>query len=543
MQKLIQCFTILFFLAVLLNETAFSANEQFRSIASGNWNANSTWEMSTNGGSTWNVATSTPRDTSGAITVRNPNTVTVSANISADQLTINTGGILSISPGITFTLLDGSGTDFTLQTGASVTGNGTFQTHGVSVTMNIRGGSNFGAFLKVNSGMTTVADQTSPYEAILFGNVKVDSGATLNSLNTGSYKLYIYGNLINNGTITGSGSANTIKFYGASFANNGSITSPTISFDSTTTVSGTGSYTGGAIIVSGNGNVSLLNDVTFSLTDGFTINAGGIFNANLSTLTFASGTFTIFSGGTVASSGLIRTQNSVTLNLRTGSQFNANLNVASGTTIAAELSSPYKARLYGNVTIDAGATLSTNNTSSYTLFVYNNIINNGTITGAGGNNTLEFFGTTLTNNGSITSPVFSFDSTSAISGAGTFTGAVILVSGNGNVSLLNSVTFALSSKMSISNGGIFSANTHDFTFSSGMFEVLNGGLVASTGLIRTQNSVTLNLRTGSQFNANLNVASGTTIAAELSSPFNARLYGNVTIDAGATLSTNNTSSY
>ncbi|MBK6505123.1 MAG: hypothetical protein IPG02_05530 [Ignavibacteria bacterium] len=45
--------------------------------------------MSTNGGGVWFAATSTPHDTSGAIAIRVPNNVTVSANVTANQLTID----------------------------------------------------------------------------------------------------------------------------------------------------------------------------------------------------------------------------------------------------------------------------------------------------------------------------------------------------------------------------------------------------------------------------------------------------------------------
>ncbi|MEO6695728.1 MAG: hypothetical protein ABIY50_04830 [Ignavibacteria bacterium] len=543
MQKIFQFCTAIVLIIILSNNSAYSANELFRSQSTGNWNANSTWQMSTNGGTTWFAATSTPSDTSGSIAIQNFTTVTVTANVSADQLTINTGGTLSINAAIVFTLLNGTGTDFTIQSGATVSGAGIFQTQGTATTMNLTGGSNFSVALKVNSGTTTVSDLSSPYNGKLFGSVTVDAGTTLSSNITSSYTLFIYGNLTNNGTITGTGGGNTIRFFGSSLVNNGAIISPVFSFDSTTSVSGSGTYTGAGILIGGNGNVSLLNDVTFSISSKFSINTGGIFNANLRTLTFTSGTFEILSGGLVASSGLIRTQGTVFINPRTGSNFNANLNINTGTTTVAELSSPYAGRLNGGVTVDAGATLSSNITSSYTLFIYNTLTNNGTITGTGGGNTIKFFGSTLVNNGSISSPVFRFDSTTSVSGTGTYTGGDIIVGAQGNVSLTSDVTFSISSIFSIRTGGIFNANLRTLTFTSGTFEILSGGTVASSGLIRTQGSVFINPRSGSNFNANLTINTGTTTVAELSSPYTGRLNGNVTVDAGATLNTHNTSSY
>ncbi|MBK9404592.1 MAG: hypothetical protein IPN57_08680 [Ignavibacteria bacterium] len=536
MKKTLNLFTLSCLIYFTLSGTAFSANEYFRSKVSGNWNLTSTWEMSTNSGSNWIAATLTPNETSGLITVRYPNTVTVTANVNADQLNIDSGSI-SINAGVILTLLDGSGTDFTILKGGSVTGAGTFRTQGAATAMNLRAGSVFSAVLNVNSGTTAVSDLTSPFIARLNGNLTVDAGATLSS--TGGYTLLIYGNLTNNGTMSGSGS--TVKHYGTALSNTGTIATPNFNFDSTTAVSGSGTWTGGNIFVGSNGNVTLMNNVTFSPVSLFSVKTGGVFSANTFNATFTSGTIEILTGGTVANSGTVKTQGTISLNPRTGSNFNANLNVVSGTTIAAELTSPYNARLNGNVTVDPGATLSSNNTGSYTLFIYGNITNNGSMSGSG--STVKHYGTALSNTGSVTTPNFNFDSTTAVSGSGTWTGGNIFVGSNGNVTLMNNVTFSPVTLFSVKTGGVFSANTFNATFTSGTIEILTGGTVANSGTVKTQGTISLNPRTGSNFNANLNVVSGTTVAAELTSPYNARLNGNVTVNAGAVLSSNNTGSY
>jgi hypothetical protein len=59
-------------------------NPLYRSAASGNWNANATWEVSTDNGTNWIAATSTPTSSSGTITIRSPHTVTVTADVDAD---------------------------------------------------------------------------------------------------------------------------------------------------------------------------------------------------------------------------------------------------------------------------------------------------------------------------------------------------------------------------------------------------------------------------------------------------------------------------
>jgi hypothetical protein len=103
---------------------------KFRSATSGNWNANSTWEMSTDG-ITWVPATQTPTSASDTIEIRSGHTVTVTADVDADQLTVDSGGTLSVNNGVTFTVADGAGTDLTdngtVATAGQITNNGQAQ--------------------------------------------------------------------------------------------------------------------------------------------------------------------------------------------------------------------------------------------------------------------------------------------------------------------------------------------------------------------------------------------------------------------------------
>ncbi|HMS35395.1 MAG TPA: hypothetical protein PKC91_15040 [Ignavibacteria bacterium] len=532
MKKLQLQFVLLIFLTFIFCGTAFSANEQFRSIAAGDWNATTTWEMSTNGGGTWFAATSTPRDTSGAITVRSPNTVTVTVNVSVDQLTVNTGGILSINAGITLTLLNGSGDDFTVFTGGIVTGTGTFQTQGAGTEMNLRNGSNFNVALKINSGTTTVNDQSSPFIGKVFGPVTVDVGATLTAGN-GGYTLEVHNVVTNNGTIAGTGGA-SFALSGSSLVNNSSITAQNFRMDTTSNISGAGSFTNTTVTINTSGNISLLSNVTFSPSTSFTINTGGILNLNTRTFTFTSGSFVVMNGGTVLNSGLFQTQGTTSMNLRNGSSFNAPLKVNSGTTTANEISSPFTGRLFGSVTVDNGATL-TVGSGGYFLEVYGVVVNNGIIAAAG-SATFVLRGPSLVNTGSFTAQNFRMDSTSNISGTGTFTGSTITISGAGNITLSSNVTFSPTSAFNINTGGTLNPNSNMFTITSGTFAVQSGGTVTNSGTVRTQGTILLNLRGGSNFNAPLKVNTGTTTANDQSSPFIGRLYGTLTVDAGAVLS-------
>ena len=80
---------------------------RYRSVAIGNWNATSTWESSTNG-TTWSAATATPTSDNDTITIRNGHNVSVTASVSADELTVNLGGTLTINSGQTLTIANGA---------------------------------------------------------------------------------------------------------------------------------------------------------------------------------------------------------------------------------------------------------------------------------------------------------------------------------------------------------------------------------------------------------------------------------------------------
>ncbi|MBK8550209.1 MAG: hypothetical protein IPL53_03790 [Ignavibacteria bacterium] len=530
MKKFHVQFILSCFLTLIVCGTAFSANERFRSIASGNWNATATWEMSTNNGSTWIAATSTPRDTSGLINVRFPNTVTVTVNVSADQITIDSGSI-SINTAVVFTLLNGTGDDLTVLRGGTVTGAGTFQTQGVNLQMNLRPGSNFNAALKVNTGTTIANNQSSPFDGKLFGPVTVDAGATL-SVGTGTYGLYVYNTVTNNGTITGTSEA-TFALRGSSLVNSGIINVDNFTMDTTSAISGAGSFVIENATITAFGNVSLLSNVTFSPTVSFVINNGGILNPNTRTFTFASGQFEINNGGTVSNSGLFQTQGSVYIDLKPTSQFNAPLKVNTGTTTANNESSPFDGRLYGPLTVDAGATLSVGN-GTYGLFVYNTVTNNGTIAGTS-EVTFALRGPSLVNNGTMSVDNFTMDTTSAISGAGSFVIENATITAFGNVSLLSNITFSPTQSLVINTGGVLNPNTRTFTFASGQFEINNGATVSNSGLVQTQGSVYIDTKATSNFNAPLKVNTGTTTANSESTPFVGRLYGAVTVDLGAVL--------
>lgn len=81
---------------------AIDTNGDIRSIASGNWNNLAIWQKYS--GSSWIAATSIPSNVDNIITIQNGHTVTITAALTVDQLTVNAGAVLVLNSGITLTL-------------------------------------------------------------------------------------------------------------------------------------------------------------------------------------------------------------------------------------------------------------------------------------------------------------------------------------------------------------------------------------------------------------------------------------------------------
>src|SRR5262245_21526216 len=64
----------------------------YRTKATGNWNSTSTWEKYD--GSSWVSAAATPASGDGVIEILSGHTVTITADVTADQIIVNSGGTL-----------------------------------------------------------------------------------------------------------------------------------------------------------------------------------------------------------------------------------------------------------------------------------------------------------------------------------------------------------------------------------------------------------------------------------------------------------------
>jgi hypothetical protein len=105
-----------------------STTGKYRSRQSGNWSDFNTWQTDTGGGFVNAVSGQTPTSAADTIQIQSPHTVTVTASVDADQLTVDSGGTLSVNNGVTFTIADGTGTDLTdngiVATAGNITNNG-----------------------------------------------------------------------------------------------------------------------------------------------------------------------------------------------------------------------------------------------------------------------------------------------------------------------------------------------------------------------------------------------------------------------------------
>ena len=527
MKKSLHYFIGSFLISFLFLGNAHSANEYYRSVASGNWNATGTWQMSTNSGGTWIAATGTPTDTSGVITIQSPNTVTVTVSVSADQLNVNNGATLSINAAVVLTVKDGSGTDLSLASGGIISGAGTLQTQGADLYMDIRG-NGFNTAFKLNSGKTSVNDATVA-SAKFNGTMTIDAGTTF-AVVAGGYTVTAYNNVVNNGKITSSGGYFIMR--GATLTNNDSIRGSNLYFDSTTSLAGTGAYTPNNIVIRSTGNVSLANNLTFSPTPNFSVASGGVFNPNTRTFTINTGTFTAVSGSNFLNSGIFQTQGIVSVIVKIGSNFNVPFKVNSGTTTSYDDGGPFIADFKGSMTVDAGAIMTTPG-GGYSNRAYGNATINGTVSGTN----FIVRGPSLTNNGTINSTNLQFDSVTLVASTGTFSSNTITIGGTGNVTLNSNVTFSPVSNFTINNGGIFFPGSKTFTFNSGSFIINTGGAVSgvgpNAGTLQTQNNVTFVFRNGSTFNSAVKVNTGTLNAGNDQPPYIGIFYGAITVDAGA----------
>lgn len=238
----------------------------FRSRNTGAWNITSTWESFD--GTSWINSTTTPTSASGFITIRLSHVVTNTGLLTADQVIIDSGGVLVLNSALNIN--DGAGIDFTV--------NGTLDCGNNTLTGN-------GSFLLDNFA-----------DIIIYSSDGIASAGSIGDIRTSTRNFRPYANYTYKGTttqVTGTG------FPGS--ANNLTIdNSSGVALSSSATINGSLAMTSGALSVGA-------NTLTFQGSDNPVVRTSGnlttsrnsnlVFGSQLNTsgadFTIPSGLFTI----------------------------------------------------------------------------------------------------------------------------------------------------------------------------------------------------------------------------------------------------------
>jgi hypothetical protein len=275
-------------LCCLSNSSVAQVAGDFRSVASGNWSATTTWESYN--GAAWVAATKYPGQISGhkTVTIQSPYVVTwnlPSTPFQFQNLTVNLGATLQDSGGSFF---------YQLSPTSQISISGTMtMTNTSDVTSFITGGNldimptgSFSAHKILilnssNSGVATITDGLGTSSGFNWYNL---SGGTLN-----------FGGSSIAASLYASFSANTVNYYSAT--TNQAIAVPVDGRYNNLTLSGAGAKTKtltAATVVSG--TVAIQNNSIFSL-GGFDLSVGGDWNnSSPATLTGTTNTTVSFEG-------------------------------------------------------------------------------------------------------------------------------------------------------------------------------------------------------------------------------------------------------
>ncbi len=540
----------------------------YRSAGSGDWSATSTWEVSTDNGASWAGAGSAPTNSNcEGISILSGHTVTVTASVTVDQVTVEAGGQVTINSGISWTIDSGTGVDLTVNGTVLNKGSSLFTVSGPTWVIN-----DGGAYIhNTTSGITTPLDGVTLSSASNFiyrgsssvtpavsvsgrtygnlsfesssgswsksvsgsnpltinGDFVIGSGVTYNTSQTGT--MTYAGNFTMNGTLTNSTGTQVYTFTGTgkSIGGSGSITLETwnISSGASITLSqnvaidagflGTvsGTLNCGAYVVSGSGDFTLASGGTLGIgsADGITSSAASGNIQVTGTRTYSTSANYIYNGSSAQSTGdgLPTTINDLTVSNTSGV-----VTTSQTTTISDDLS------------ISTGAELRVG--TSLSLTCNGDATVNGTLSGGNGSSSFTFYGPTFTNGSTVSIATLYFDASTdqSIAGTGSWTCTTLYIgwSNAHTVSLSNALTLDVATLV-VSGGSTLSLGTYDLTFTGST--ISNSGTISGTGTLKINDSP-VTISNGGTLSAPLQILTGTTTA-------NGTFGGAITVDAGTTL--------
>jgi hypothetical protein len=508
----------------------------YRSVGTGNWSSAATWESSTDN-VTFTPAVHAPNSDSNSITVRSPHTVTVTSDVPVDQVVIDSGAQVTMNSTVAWTLVNGTGTDLTvngtlLNSGLTLFGatvptptwtvgsGGTYihnTTAGIATpiaTASLDPASNF-----IYRGSSTLNASVS-FSGRTYGNLSFEStsgtwipsaitGTTATAINgdftigtnvsitgmTYTGVLTIAGNFTQNGTLafstgtqnfTFSGSGKTISGGGAiafetwNVNSGASITlGSNVSIASTFTGTISGTLNCGTNLVSGAGAFTLASGGTLGIgsVDGITSSGATGNIQNTGTRTFNTGANYTYSGGAaqVTGNGLPATVNNLTINNASGVGLSSSVAVSSALTLTSGTFSIGANTLsISNPIAGTPTNLAGGATSSITIA--------GSASGINLPGTISALNNLTLNNGSGT----------ALPGSLTLGGTLTLTSGALSI---GANTLTLNGAIATTGGSLTGGSSSNITF---------GGAGASTALPAvTLNDLTINRANGISLGGNV----------------------------------------
>ena len=298
--------------------------DDYRTAASGNWNNIAVWQRYN--GIAWVAAPSAPNSGDGNITIRSTHTVTVTVNVTVDQVVIDAGGQVNVNALLTLTIANGAAVpdmtvDGTLVNSGTITTTGTLAFNSGSAYQHARNGGTI-PIATWNAASTCNITGITGTEVTInlnqtFGNFIWNCPAQTVNPNTlnGMNGISIAGNFNLISTGTGSirlGSATSRSFTisgnfnisGGTYNLSTGIGTGTIYIEGNFTMSGgtiTETSTGrGAFVFNGTINQNFIKTGgTISNNIDFTVNSGSNFDMGTNVLNGSTGSFTLSSGATL----------------------------------------------------------------------------------------------------------------------------------------------------------------------------------------------------------------------------------------------------
>jgi hypothetical protein len=488
--KKIGFFLAVVFCVAMLSDKAHTAN--FISVQSGDWDNPLTWGSSPTG---------PIPGTGDVVTIVGDHTVSF-----ASEVPINLSGII-VHPGGTLLLnrpLTLTGTYSS--SGGIITGNSPLRTQGDS-TINTGVISVGGVLVPLFTVPLEVVSGTTTAQGIFDGTITVNTGATLNFIQPGETPPTIKGDVTVNGVMSSSAS---LQFTGSVFINNGSVRATHINFRGITqSLNGSGVWATGTIAITEGATVSLGNPMTItvqridiagfgsqssllinhplSFTGDMRVQLGGTLQLN-SPLTLT-GTYSS-TGGVIQGSSPLRVQGTSTVNAGASSipLFTVPLEIINGTITASGI-------FDAAVSVHSGTTANFIQSGETPPTVNGDLLVNGTL---GTNNSLQFRGSTFTNNGLIAvNVVFK-------GGAQTLTGAGRIFS---RVSIFSGSTLTLGSNhqidsLIINGGSTCNISSRTLSLSGEVSALVNNGSLITTGSTVLYNGTSTQTLAGSNIGYN-----------------------------------------